>query len=116
MGDLQAGLSFDRSSVRLYAYEHAGIGLSCTSSQQVAAGTTIADVGAVLVQADALGQFRHHVLGQAGVRAGGAGLGAFEAGLDACGGFLQVDTGVAASRLVSIVLEKSRDDLEETLI
>ena len=51
----------------------------------------LADVGAVLVQANALGQLRHHVFGQAGVRAGGAGLGALEAGLDACGELLLVD-------------------------
>src|SRR5699024_10350330 len=45
----------------------------------------LADVGAILVQADALGQLRHLVLGQAGVRAGGTGLGALEAGLGAFG-------------------------------
>lgn len=51
----------------------------------------LADVGAVLVPADALGQVRHHVLGQAGVGTGGAGLGAFEAGLDAFGELLLVN-------------------------
>ena len=34
----------------------------------------VADVGAIQIQADALGQVLHHALRQAGVGAGGAGL------------------------------------------
>src|SRR5699024_3267921 len=63
--------------------------LACLTGQYSAGG--LADVGAVLVQANALGQIRHHVLGQAGVRAGGTGLSALEAGLDAFGELLLVD-------------------------
>ena len=42
-----------------------------------------AEVGAVLVQADALAKRRDRVLGQTGIGAGGAGLGPVEEGLDA---------------------------------
>jgi hypothetical protein len=41
-----------------------------------------ADIGAVEVGSDALGQLGDHVLAQAGVRTGCTGLRAFEAGLD----------------------------------
>src|SRR5215207_615523 len=43
----------------------------------------VADVGAIEVQADALGQLLHHALRQAGVGTGGTGLGAGIAFLDA---------------------------------
>ena len=49
------------------------------------------DVSTVEVEADAGGQLRDHVLTQAGIRAGGAGLGALEAGGDAFGQFVLVD-------------------------
>ena len=42
-----------------------------------------ADIGAILVQPDALAKLRHHVLGEAGIGAGNAGLCAVEARLDA---------------------------------
>lgn len=42
-----------------------------------------ADIGAVLVQPDALAKLRHHVFGKAGIGTGDAGLGASKARLDA---------------------------------
>src|SRR6185369_3014543 len=63
-----------------HAAHHVVIGTG--PAGQDAAGD-VADVGAIKVQADTLGQLLHHALRQAGVGAGGAGLGAGITFLDA---------------------------------
>jgi len=76
--------------------------VSGVAGKHVAGGS--ADVSAVQVGTDALGQFGNHVLAEAGIGAGGAGLGTFEARLDTlCELFL-----VYASQVLGVSVEHGR--------
>ena len=81
---LQGGLRYLRVKGRLAGEDLAG---------------RVAHVGAVKVEADAASQHLYILLTEAGVGAGGAGLGAVEAGLDALNQCLGIHGGFVRVRL-----------------
>ncbi|MGP5726219.1 hypothetical protein ACTXOR_10595 [Arthrobacter rhombi] len=61
-------------------FDHGGVGSDLSGQDRAGGGT---DICAVQIRADARGQFGHHLLGQARVGTGGAGLSVGKARCDA---------------------------------